>query len=219
MATLKQIQANQLNAEKSTGPKTEEGKIVVSQNATKHGLLSSQTLLPWEKSCSLEEFRQNLIAELQPKGELEMLLIDRIASLIWRLRRACKIETAILAIEQYEADMKRAYIETNSYVKRAPSTFDTKPVKVKILDQQKYDEAVQKEAEVLSWKNGDDAILGRGFVKQAGNLATLHRYETTLERSLFKTLHELQRVQAMRLCVNVTPPIAVDIHGDGKDFP
>jgi hypothetical protein len=218
MSTPKQIEANRLNAEKSTGPKTEEGKTVVSQNAIKHGILSSQTLLPWEESRTLEELGENLRAELQPKGELEFVLIDRIVSLIWRLRRAGRIESAILAVEQHEADLKRAYAEVSSYVKRPSSPYDTKPEKFKILDQQKYNEARQKEVEVFSRKNGEGATLGRCFIKQADNLMALHRYETTIERSLFKALHELQRVQAMRLGANVTLPIAVDIHSDGKSF-
>lgn len=39
----------------------------------------------------------------------------------------------------------------------------------------------------------------------------LQRYETTIERSIFKTLHELQRLQAARLGESPTIPIAVDI--------
>lgn len=69
MSSLKQIAANRLNAEKSTGPNTSEGKAVVSMNAVKHGLLSSQTVLPWESLSSLEELSQNLRVELQPKGD------------------------------------------------------------------------------------------------------------------------------------------------------
>lgn len=217
MSSLKQIQANRLNAEKSTGPKSEEGKALVSQNATKHGLLSSQAVLPWEESASLGALEEGLRAELQPKGELERVLVDRVASLVWRLRRAGKIEAAILAIEQHEADLKQTYAEIGKYSERLEPLFSSKPEKIKILDQQKYDEALQKQAEVRSRMNGEGAILGRGFTIRANNLMTLHRYETTLERSLFKALHELQRIQAMRLGVDVELPVAVDIQGDGKD--
>ncbi len=41
LATDKQIIANQLNAEKSTGPRTKAGKGRVSKNAVKHGLASA----------------------------------------------------------------------------------------------------------------------------------------------------------------------------------
>lgn len=218
MSSLKQIAANRLNAEKSTGPKSDEGKALVSQNALKHGLLSSQAILPWEDSRSLDELAKGLRSELHPNGELELLLVDRIASLVWRLRRAGKIETAILAIELHEADLKRAWKETAAYIERPESPFSSKPEKVKILDQQKYDEALQNEAEVRSRMNDEGAILGQGFVKQAKNLMTLHRYETMLERSLFKALHELQRVQAMRLGVEVAIPLAIDVQGDSKGF-
>lgn len=37
------------------------------------------------------------------------------------------------------------------------------------------------------------------------------RYEAALERSLFKTLHELQRLQAVRAGERVLPPAAVDV--------
>ncbi len=48
MASEKQVRANRQNAQKSTGPKTPEGKAAVRLNAAKHGLLSKETLLPGE---------------------------------------------------------------------------------------------------------------------------------------------------------------------------
>ena len=45
MASAAQTIANRLNAQKSTGPRTPEGKAVVSQNAVKHGLLAEQVVL------------------------------------------------------------------------------------------------------------------------------------------------------------------------------
>ena len=44
-ASKKQIQANRDNAQKSTGPKTDEGKAIVSQNNTKHGLYSKDIII------------------------------------------------------------------------------------------------------------------------------------------------------------------------------
>jgi hypothetical protein len=56
--------------------------------------------------------------------------------------------------------------------------------------------------------------LGQAFVEdgQSGDtFSKLARYETTLERSLFRALHELQRLQAARAGIAVPPPVAVDV--------
>jgi len=42
MSTQAQINANRENAEKSTGPKTAEGKAASSKNATRHGFYSKE---------------------------------------------------------------------------------------------------------------------------------------------------------------------------------
>jgi hypothetical protein len=86
MASAKKAAANRQNALKSTGPKTPDGKAAVRLNALRHGLLSQEILLPGEDEEALRELAGGLRAELQPVGELEGLLADRITSLLWRLR-------------------------------------------------------------------------------------------------------------------------------------
>ena len=85
MTSDKQARANRQNALKSTGPKTPEGKDAVRLNALKHGLLSQEILLPGEDEGALRELGERLRAELQPVGELENLLVDRIIASYWRL--------------------------------------------------------------------------------------------------------------------------------------
>jgi hypothetical protein len=87
MTSTRKSEANRRNALKSTGPKTPEGKAAVRLNAIKHGLLSREVLLPGEDEDALRVLAESLRAELQPVGELEYLLVDRITSLLWRLRR------------------------------------------------------------------------------------------------------------------------------------
>ena len=53
MATIKQIEANRLNALKSTGPKTPEGKAAVRMNALRHGLRARTVVLPGDKPRGL----------------------------------------------------------------------------------------------------------------------------------------------------------------------
>src|SRR5215217_4640964 len=99
MASKKQIQANRRNALKSTGPKTPEGKDTARLNSTKHGLLSQEVLLPGEDEEAVKELAERLRAELQPVGEMENLLVEKIIDAVWRLRRASRVEAGIFAYE------------------------------------------------------------------------------------------------------------------------
>ena len=95
MTSDKQIRANRKNALKSTGPKTPEGKDVVRLNAVKHGSLSQEILLPNENKAAFEELSERLREELQPVGELESMLVERIIAAYWRLRRLGRVEAGI----------------------------------------------------------------------------------------------------------------------------
>jgi hypothetical protein len=96
MATKKQIAANRRNAKKSTGPRTAAGKAKAAQNATKHGLLARQPVLPDEDGAEYEELRLSLIHELWPETPAEKLLVNRLAATQWRLARVPVIEAELL---------------------------------------------------------------------------------------------------------------------------
>jgi hypothetical protein len=91
MATDKQIKANRKNAQKSTGPKTVEGKAAVSKNAIKHGLFTD-SVVTGETEAEYAAFQSELLAELAPRGVVEILLAERVVSLWWRLRRAERMQ-------------------------------------------------------------------------------------------------------------------------------
>jgi hypothetical protein len=92
MTTPKKLQANQTNAKASTGPKTARGKAVSSANATRHGMLSRELLLPHEDPAEFDELLSALIGELGAVGTLECTLVERIAVAIWRQRRLVRAE-------------------------------------------------------------------------------------------------------------------------------
>lgn len=100
MTTQQQIIANQKNAQKSTGPISLQGKAIVSQNATKHGILSSQLFIKQEEKVLYREFFEETLQNLLPIGSIEYLLADRIISTAWRLRRIIDIETFLLQKEE-----------------------------------------------------------------------------------------------------------------------
>jgi len=108
MAGEKKVEANRRNSLKSTGPRTPEGKAAVRLNATKHGLLSREVLLPGEDEAAFAALGEDLRAELQPAGELEGLLVERIAAAQWRLRRLGRVEAGIFAWELYGDLAERA---------------------------------------------------------------------------------------------------------------
>jgi hypothetical protein len=104
MATEKQIAANRRNARLSTGPRTPEGKAAVRLNARKHGLASSELLLPGESDTEFTALWQGCRAHFQPKSLRDEHLILDLAAAEWGLRRIIRIETA-LPLETYTAGM------------------------------------------------------------------------------------------------------------------
>jgi len=111
----KQIAANRSNALKSTGPRTTGGKTAVRYNARTHGLLALEALLPGENKRTLVDLGDALRVRLQPDGEMEDLLVDRIVSAAWRLRRVLAIEAGVLEHERkdYLKDVERySFIES-----------------------------------------------------------------------------------------------------------
>ena len=93
MTTQAQITANRSNAQKSTGPRTPEGKAKVARNAVRHGLLAKDAVVVGEELEEFDLYRAELRADLAPVGMVESLLTERIAGLFWRLRRAERLHT------------------------------------------------------------------------------------------------------------------------------
>ena len=93
MTSLKQIEANRRNALKSTGPRSEEGKQRASQNAVRHGLTAETVVEPIEDPEDYKAFEQAVAANYDVESAVERELVLRLASLLWRLRRATSIET------------------------------------------------------------------------------------------------------------------------------
>src|SRR3954453_21067027 len=96
MATAKQIEANRRNAQKSTGPQTEEGKRRSCINALKHGLGAIHVPLPHEDPNEYTNILTGLMETYQPANAQEQLLVENIASAYLRIQRASRFEAAIL---------------------------------------------------------------------------------------------------------------------------
>src|SRR5829696_3739976 len=96
------LAANRANAQKSTGPKTREGRAASRMNALKHGLLSQEVLIcsphRYESEAELFALHDRFWNELQPMGPLELMLCDQIVTTHWRLRRVLAAESAEMAL-------------------------------------------------------------------------------------------------------------------------
>ncbi len=104
MTTPARLAANRQNALVSTGPRTPEGKAVTCQNARTHGLLSRALLLPDDNAHHLAAVRHGLYADLQPIGDLETLLVDRMVACAWRLRRLHRVEAEVFERARHDYD-------------------------------------------------------------------------------------------------------------------
>jgi hypothetical protein len=95
MSSLKQIEANRHNALKSTGPTTDEGKERSRCNAVRHGLTAETIIGGLEDADDYQAFEAAVIADYDAQTAVERELVLRLASVLWRLRRAIGIESGI----------------------------------------------------------------------------------------------------------------------------
>lgn len=215
MSSKKQIEANRQNATKSTGPNTPEGKTLSSTNATKHGLLSKQVLLPSESEEEFEELSQGLREDLKPVGALETRLVEDIAADFWRLSRIRRIEAGVLAWVRYKIEWERARGQAKKYEKLHLEGLDFPGIT--IVNKQAHDKAMKAAKKAKSLQEQELPTLGLAFLRDAEGanaLSKVSRYEALISRAVYRALHELQRLQAAREGGKVLAPVAVDVNVD-----
>src|SRR6202161_4389458 len=99
MTSYRQLEANRRNARKSTGPGTEEGKRISRCNAVRHGLTAETVIVLLEDAEDYKAFEAAIIADYDAQSAVERQLVLRLASLLWRLRRATIMETGLFEIQ------------------------------------------------------------------------------------------------------------------------
>lgn len=242
MTTEKQILANRANCLKSTGPRTEEGKRLASRNATVHGLLAGDILIKGESAEQYEIFRQRLRTDLDPVGQLETLLAERITAFFWRLARAGRMEQGLLDLLGENPDRPGGKIDRNNrpievIIRRAesyeddpeyqeflrykeglesasdPETLDDPCLSPSVPAEPLVSDPVGESPAVVSEEAApipDEPVesdaekrerlgrLVRSDFSGSGLLERLLRYEGQIERSLYRALAELQKLQFIR---------------------
>jgi hypothetical protein len=132
MATLKQFEANRRNSQKSTGPKTPQGKAAVSMNSLRHGLRARTVVLPGEKREEFNQLCNDLEVEWHPESRTEQFYVEQMAVSQWKLTRMEVGEAAIFQdvegsttkllhldrLWQAEARMERSYSRAQRELER-----------------------------------------------------------------------------------------------------
>jgi hypothetical protein len=99
MTSFEQFEANRRNALRSTGPKTDDGKRRSRTNALRHGLTAETVVGSLEDAEDYRAFEAAIISDYCAETAVARELVLRLASLLWRLRRATAIETDLLEIQ------------------------------------------------------------------------------------------------------------------------
>jgi hypothetical protein len=107
----KQHEANIHNAQKSTGPSSDDGKQAVRFNALQHGLRARQVLLPKDDPEEFHQLCADLEAEWQPQTCTQRLLLEQMAVSQWILGRLARLETNGFSLTQLGIQDQYAFLD------------------------------------------------------------------------------------------------------------
>jgi len=138
----KQIDANRRNAQKSTGPKTEEGKTKSAMNSVKYGIYSDKFLIKGEKKEDLDEYSNDLINWLNPNNPVLFDIVLQIIFSGWAARRYMIVESKIINTKPVEE--KKEFKENNKSQPMVISWLDSPELEAKY---EFYDERKKNEPE------------------------------------------------------------------------
>jgi hypothetical protein len=148
MTTEKQIIANRLNGLKG-GVKTDAGKQAVRLNAVSDGIFCRENVLPTEDAALLDSLSSQFMQQFDPIGEMETVLVERIISSTWRLKRVLRSDARL----------------SSKYL----------------------------------LKNDDTAEPNGGIDYRYNTWQNLAKYETTIERQIYRAMNALERIQRTRM--------------------
>lgn len=195
MTSPRQIEANRRNARLSTGPVTSEGKRRSRRNAIRHGLTAETIIHTLEDADDYAAFEMAITADFDATSAIERELVLRLASLLWRLRRATAIESGLFRIKAQQLGQPQR-------------TFRQRPKAIDDLcglAQQAFDTAEDERncADHTSTQQSSEDIndfddLTRSYVRLASlpicPLDRISRYEARLWRQTCQILFSLRHL-------------------------
>ena len=209
MTSFRQIAANRRNATKSTGPTTAEGKQRSRCNAVRHGLTAETVIGSLEDAEDYKLFEAGIIADYDAQSGVERELVLRLASLLWRLRRAATMETGLFELQADHFRLVREDRHINAVSQQfvhavlgsasTHSECDAPELQEITVDTEAVTDLGPPSADLAM---GDAAELARCFVRLANlpnyALDRLSRYEATLWRQVGQTLFALDALDRFK---------------------
>jgi hypothetical protein len=192
MSSLKQIEANRRNALKSTGPTTPEGKERSRRNALRHGLTAETVIGGLEDPEDYQAFEAAVTRDYDVESAVERELVLRLASVLWRLRRATGIETALFDSVTTEASKLELGSSRPTLVEAADLSGRNQ---LHLIATRQSDTATRDEVSLNAKKDIGDCFLRLAELPTFA-LDRLSRYEHLLwrqARQIMFTLESLRR--------------------------
>jgi hypothetical protein len=124
MSTLQQIEANRLNAQKSTGPRSAEGKAAVRFNALKSGIDAQSQVIPGEDPAALAALAAEYHDRYQPATPEVRALVDTLVTAEWLQRRFRTLEAQLFQFNITRFIREEKGLQAAQAYDRDSGTFD-----------------------------------------------------------------------------------------------
>lgn len=182
MTTEKRIEANQTNALLSTGAITLEGKTIVSRNAIKHGIFTKDLIIKsgvcQENEAEYQELLNGIIDSLSPQGQLESLLVEKIALDFWRLKRVIRFESGSMKkyLDEVLDDYYNSWQGSNTH-----------------FSEEMTDQKIENAQSIIDWNKKYLTYLQRCVVKFDRPIWKENEFESDIEDDLYMIANSIER--------------------------
>jgi hypothetical protein len=191
MTSFRQIAANRRNARESTGPITQEGKQRSRCNAVRHGLTAETVIGALEDAEDYQAFEAAVAAGFDAETAVERELVLRLASLLWRLRRATAIDTGLLETPT-ELDTAKDLESTLAPNERAAAG-------VAQIGSLENPTSLEDSDDIAQNDTLNSAITRRFLQLDCKAFERLGRYETALWRQVYQVIFVLNVLRRQNL--------------------
>jgi hypothetical protein len=184
------LTANRSNAQLSTGPTSESGKAIVSQNATRHGLTGKFKVLPSESQSEFDQLLAGFLRAEKPVGDDEIAMVHQMAESVWLSRRSLRLQNdCFLILECGTPEEQRAAHKSLALFVRYQTT---------------HDRTFCRYATELRKRRNERARMERGFVSQKHKEAAerrrdeMHQMRQALQNVKQQSIEIRNRVSAAK---------------------